>query len=627
MCPERWALALILSLATASTCFARPADYGLLGDPELAACDGRHWRGEREAARGCYQQLLQSTASAAIRAEAAWALGDLKTANLLFRRAVENQPEVVATRVRWGQLFAQTYQYQEALKLFSEADALDTVNPFAAVAAAEVLAQQFEGKAHSTLQPVLDDAAAPFGARFAALLLKARMTLEAEDPAAADELLEDARSLAVREKLPLLPVYALLYSADLLKGQTDSVWLDKALAENPAYGDIYATPAYFYWITRRYREAVALYEKAVAVQPDLWLAHLELGINLLRDNWVGRARKHLEIAYQGDPYNPKTVNTLRLLDSFTDYELLNFPEQPPADGQPDLILRLHREQSGVLAPYVRELADESLKQFAQRYDFQFKQPVIIEIYPHHEDFVVRTTGMPGLGILGATFGYVLAMDSPTAHPEADYHWGTTLWHEIAHVVTLEATRHLVPRWFSEGVSVYEEWRSGPTPGVRVPLPILQAMAEDKFLPLAQLDRGFVRPSFPGQVQVSYMQAGLICLFLAERYGFESIVNLLARFAAGDGTLVAVKTVVGLDGAGFDRGFRDFLAERYGDVGQRLSEWREAQRDGSKSAAAADWPAAIEAIRERIETGGEASPVQLAALWQLDAELAELSESS
>ncbi len=159
---------------------------------------------------------------------------------------------------------------------------------------------------------------------------------------------------------------------------------------------------------------------------------------------------------------PKTVNTLRLLDSFDAFEWVHYPEQVPEDGFPRLSLRLHEDERGVLAGYASQLAEQSLAQFSERYRFVPQEPVVIEIYPDHEDFVVRTTGMPGLGILGVTFGYLLAMDSPSGHPEQSYHWGTTLWHEMAHVFTLEATGHLVPRWFSEGISVYEEWGPGQT---------------------------------------------------------------------------------------------------------------------------------------------------------------------
>ena len=39
-------------------------------------------------------------------------------------------------------------------------------------------------------------------------------------------------------------------------------------------------------------------------------------------------------------------------------------------------------------------------------------------YPDHEDFAVRTLGMPGFGALGVTFGYTIAMDSPSGRPPA-----------------------------------------------------------------------------------------------------------------------------------------------------------------------------------------------------------------
>ena len=135
---------------------------------------------------------------------------------------------------------------------------------------------------------------------------------------------------------------------------------------------------------------------------------------------------------------------------------------------PEFILRLHRDETDVLKNYAQKLSKDSIDLYSARYNFTPQEPIIVEIYPNHEDFVVRSIGMPGVGILGVTFGYLFAMDSPTGHPEQSYHWGTTLWHEMAHVFTLEATNHFVPRWFSEGISVYEEWRTGPIPGRKIP---------------------------------------------------------------------------------------------------------------------------------------------------------------
>ena len=91
----------------------------------------------------------------------------------------------------------------------------------------------------------------------------------------------------------------------------------------------------------------------------------------------------------------------------------------------------------------------------------------VEVYPDHEDFAVRTLGMPGLGALGVTFGYSIAMDSPSGRKPGSFHWASTLWHEMSHVFTLTMTNHRVPRWFTEGIAVHEETATSPEWGDRL----------------------------------------------------------------------------------------------------------------------------------------------------------------
>ena len=226
-----------------------------------------------------------------------------------------------------------------------------------------------------------------------------------------------------------------------------------------------------------------------------------------------------------------------------------------------IMVRLHKDEAQLLRPYVMELAERSAKQFAEKYKFKPTRPIHVELYSNHDDFAVRTMGMPGIGLLGVTFGYMVAMDSPSARDAGSYHWGTTLWHEMAHVITLEATNHLVPRWFSEGISVYEEWQTGPRPGEVIPLTVIQAIAEDKLLPVADLDAGFVRPTYPAQVAVSYTQAGLICLYISERWGHERLVGFLDAFARRMTTPEAVPAILEVSPAEFDEAFSGWLQAR------------------------------------------------------------------
>ena len=75
---------------------------------------------------------------------------------------------------------------------------------------------------------------------------------------------------------------------------------------------------------------------------------------------------------------------------------------------------------------------------------------------------MRTAGLPGMvGALGASFGSVVTQDSPRARPPGAFNWQATMWHELAHVFTLQLSNQRVPRWVTEGISVYEEGLADP----------------------------------------------------------------------------------------------------------------------------------------------------------------------
>jgi len=426
-------------------------------------------------------------------------------------------------------------------------------------------------------------------------LMMIRSALEQDRFDNARELLDEAFALANTNMLPKFELHALEASFAFMTLQPHQPHIDAALAEAPASGAVWATLGQFASNVRRYKESGEFYLQAVTLQPNLWEAHLELGQNYLRLNQVTPAAEHVRTSYAGDAFNPKTVNMLRLLDTFLeDMDVLTFPD-PPAGAFPSLVLRLGKAETAVMRDYAQELSEQSIAAYSERYRFTPKEPVIVEIYPNHEDFVVRSIGMPGVGILGVTFGYLFAMDSPTAHPRGEaYHWGTTLWHEMAHVFTLEATNHMVPRWFSEGISVFEEWRTGPIPGRKIPLNVLQAMAEGKFLPIAQLDDGFMRPTYEDQVIVSYMQAGLVFEFIDLDYGFDKIVDILYQFNDGTSAVAAIERTLGISAADFDAQFKQFVDIEYGPMLGRMPTWQEDHRAAFAALEQEDWQGAVAA---------------------------------
>ena len=590
--------------------FAQPIDYDPRRGEELRACDEPLHRGRIEPARDCYARLL-GRSNLITQAEAAWALGDLHTANELFERAVQSSERGVQPRVRWGRLFVQTHQYTDAVDLFRQALQIFPNDAHAKLGLAQVFAERFEGQAKPLLEEVLqqDDDLAD------AHLLAARMALEEGQFAEAERSLDRAAQLTSRQKLPPLDVYALRAALELSRERSPDPWIERALEYNPRYGAVFEALAHFEVMRRRYRQAANLLRRAVEVQPDLWSAHAELGANLLRLGDLAAARTHLTKAYSGDPFSPTTVNSLRLLDSIDEFEVTSARVQAGAQ-EFDLRLRLHRNEAAALQPYLLEIASQGVEQFSRRYEFTLREPLTLELYPDHDDFAVRVAALPGIGLLGVTFGYLVAMDSPSGRATGDFHWGSTLWHEMAHVFTLEATDHRVPRWLSEGISVFEEWRTGPTPGVAVPPDALVALSENRFLPIDALDSGFIRPSYPNQVQVSYVQAGLVCLFIEERFGFERLAALLRQFTRNVSTEQAVEAVFRTSTEDFDQEFDKFVRARFANVLANMSEWEQQYERARKAAKEELWSEVIEPARRAAniypEQTGAGSPQLLLA---------------
>jgi tetratricopeptide (TPR) repeat protein len=590
-----------LSLSTAT---AQAIDYDPRRPDELRACDDRYYRGRDDEARECYTRLLNGPYNSVTRAEAAWRTGDLQRANRFFRDAVRSNQRLIHARVRWARLYLSTHQYADAQKLLREALELSPNDVYGRLALAQVYADRFEGQAQTLIDELLEEDDSLFEAH----LLAARMALEEGRLDDADKALDRAAKSA-DSKLPPLELYAVRATLDLGRGRDSAAmlkntWVTRALNYNPHYGSIFESLARFEVMRRRYNEATPFLRKAVEVQPTLWSAHEDLGANLMRLGALDEARQHLQKAYEGDPYSPTTVNTLRLLDRVGEIDVsqtrLTLPASAStAASEVDLVLRLNKKESAALRPYVMEVARDSIVTFSQRYGYRPSRPLTVELYPNHDDFAVRVAALPGIGLLGVTFGDLVVMDSPSGRATGDFHWGTTLWHEMAHVFTLSMTDNRVPRWLSEGISVFEEWRTGPTPGVVITPEVIVAMREQRLLPVSELDSGFIRPEYPDQVQVSYAQAGLICLFIEQRWGFEQLPTLVRQFERETTTLAAIESTLKVPAEEFDREFQAFLKQRYGGVLDRFDDWRRATQSAGKAMEAEQWGAAIESARAAI----------------------------
>src|SRR5580692_10450310 len=94
----------------------------------------------------------------------------------------------------------------------------------------------------------------------------------------------------------------------------------------------------------RYEDAVTYHRKSIEENPKLWAAHSALGIDLMRLGKEDEPRAELELSYNNGDRDAATVNSLRLLDSYKNFETI----------RDDLtILKLNKNESALLLPYIQ----------------------------------------------------------------------------------------------------------------------------------------------------------------------------------------------------------------------------------------------------------------------------------
>jgi Flp pilus assembly protein TadD len=517
-------------------------------------CLEQRLHGREPAAQQCFLALTR-TASPYLRAEGAWGLADYAAANAEFRAAVGQAQANALYRTRWGDLLHERFNDVDAAGLYREALQRDPRDAQALLGLARISADAFDSQAESWARQAL--AVDPQLA--AAHELLAQLALQDDRPQLAVKEADAALALDP-QALDAMALHAVI---EILADRSPAAWWARMGAINPVYGRGYAVAAAHLILNRRYRDGVAMYRKALALSPRLWAARSELGINLMRLGEDDEARQQLTQCYANGYRNDATVNSLRVLDTLKDFATFT---------DATTILKLDRKEAQLLYPYFHEVLTQAIAAYQAKYRMQLDGPVQVEVYPNHEDFAVRTLGMPGLGALGVTFGQVVAMDSPSGRKPGEFHWASTLRHEMSHVFILKATRHRVPRWFTEGLAVHEETAASPEWGDSITPDIIVALRDHQLLPVADLDRGFIHPQSATQVLVSYFEAGRICDYIQERWGQAKLLDLVQQFAIPRSTPEAIRTVLGMEPAAFDAQFQAWLNQDTASLVSGFDAW-------------------------------------------------------
>ena len=540
--------------ADAEKLLASPAASAPGGDAALELGKLQLYLGKKAEGTRTLQRVInaspQNTVVDFVRlGEAERVLGQFQQANADFRQANQLAPQNVAANIGWGEVFAEKYNRSDAAKSFQAALMAEPDNVRAKVGMASLMTDTNPPAARQLLGEVLnkDPNYVP------AHVLLAQIAL---DDGKRDEAKESLRkALMVNpNSLEARSIDAAIAFLEDRKADFDAKVAD-ILKINPRYSKVYRLAAEVASHNYRYNEAADFAKRAVALDPDDAQSSATLGLQLLRTNDESGARVVLERAFKGDPYDVVTYNLLSMMDALDKFVTIR-------DG--DVVVRMSADEAPVMREYVVPFAKESLAKLSKQWNFTPQGPILVEMFPKHDDFAVRTMGLPGMiGALGVCFGQLVAFDSPKARPPGEFSWQETLWHELTHVITIQMSNNRIPRWLTEGISVWEEASARPDWGRETTVPFAQALEQNKPLKLRNLNEGFQDPEL---IVLSYYQASQVVDYLVKTYGEPKLQAFVKAFSRGIDTETALKEVygVGIDQVqtGLDAAFdRDFGAMR------------------------------------------------------------------
>lgn len=430
----------------------------------------------------------------------------------------KRQPGYAEAYLASGELALAKHDYALAAEAYQQAVKLDATDPDAHLGVARAFAPSDSEKAEAALAAAL----ATNAHHVESLLMVVDEHIDAEEYDDAAKVLDQVK--AVNPHQPRAWAYRAVLAHLANQPQSEALARKAALAwwkTNPQVDHLIGKK-----LSQKYRfaEGAARQREALQLDPSYLPAKMQLASDLLRLGEVEEGWKLAEEVYDEDGYNVVAHNLVTLQENLAKFRTLE------ADG---IVLRMDAREAEIYGQRVLDLLVRAKETLCAKYDVTLERPIIVEMFPRQEDFAIRTFGLPGgAGFLGVCFGTVITANSPASQGENPSNWEATLWHEFCHVVTLNKTNNKMPRWLSEGISVYEERQADPTWGQTINPRYREMMLSPELTPVSELSGAFLSPKSPLHLQFAYYESSLVVEFLVEKYGLETLQRILVDLGVG-----------------------------------------------------------------------------------------------
>ena len=474
----------------------------------------------------------------------------------IYNEAKRHQPNYADVYLAIGEVALEKHDYELAGDSYQQAAKLDSANADAHLGVARAFAPTDSKKADESIKLALkcNPNHVP------SLLMMVDSHIDAEEYDQADKIL--AQVIAINPHQSSALAYQAVLAHLRNQPENEKKHRDAALRHWPT------NPEVDYLIGKklsqnyRFAEGEKYQRAALEIDSDYLPAKTQLSQDLLRLGKEEEGWKLAEEVYAADGYNLFAHNLVELQENLAKFRTLE------ADG---ITVRMDAREADIYGARVLDLLTRAKRELCAKYDVELKQPVTVEIFPKQQDFAIRTFGLPGgAGFLGVCFGAVITANSPASQGARPSCWEATLWHEFCHVVTLQKTDNKMPRWLSEGISVYEERQADPSWGQSINPQYREMILGDDLTPVSELSGAFLSPKTPLHLQFAYFESSLVVEYFIEKHGLEVLKRILVDLGVG-------------------MPINDALARYAGSIGSVDEEFAKYARERAKNMApGADW---------------------------------------
>ena len=274
-----------------------------------------------------------------------------------------------------------------------------------------------------------------------------------------------------------------------------------------------------------------------------------------------KAYEVLKRSFALNPFNIWAFNMLQMLDRrFKPGEMRDIEDKK-------FVVRVPEAESKIYGDMIDALYKDMIPEYEAQYRTTVRGPdetggrLLVEVLMDHNDFSVRSVGLPNLDALGVCFGRIVTMPSPRDLKArlGDVNWRIVLRHETSHAFTLQLSDFRIPRWLTEGIAMYDEG----LPEYQWDTMLAYAHHNGEDVSLAGLNKYFGRPEGRRDVELAYSISYLAVGWISREWGANAPYKLaLAYKKYGiSAHLEAIHEALNMDLGNFDSRLRAEL-KRY-----------------------------------------------------------------